>query len=62
MQSDKKQIPRRKKSKKKRQRDKSFITARNKYKKMKYSKIESENDRLFLEKCKELVRISRTDF
>lgn len=62
MESDRKQIPRRPKNKNKRQRDKSFKTAQRKYKKMKYSKIESENDRLFLERCKDLVRLSRADF
>lgn len=62
MESDRRKIPRRPKGRKKRQRDKSFITARNKYKKMKYSKNEAGNDRLFLEKCKQLVRFARADF
>ena len=40
----------------------AFKTARNKHKKMKYSTDEAENDRIYLERCKELVRIGRTEF
>jgi hypothetical protein len=55
-------MPRRKKSSNKRKRDRSFITARNKHKKMKYSSDERTNDKKYLERCKYLVRLSRADF
>ena len=51
--------PRRKQATTKRKRDRSFLTTRNKHKKMKYSKNESESDRIYLEKCEHLVRISK---
>ena len=46
----------------KRKRDRGFNTARNKHTKMKYSNDETENDQLFFERCKALVRLSRADF
>ena len=42
-------------------RDQGFITARNRHKRMKYSKIEKENDRLYLERCKTLMKLSKFD-
>ena len=46
----------------KRKRDRGFNTARNKHTKTKYSNDETENDQLFFERCKALVRLSRADF
>ena len=62
MKSDSKNLPRRKTNKNKRKRDRAFLTARNKHKKMKYSSNEEENDRKYLERCKHLVRLSKADF
>ena len=60
--ADKKGIAKRKQGKDKRKRDISFLTARNKHKRMKYSNDEAQNDRLFLERCKHLVRIASAGF
>ena len=62
MKSDAKNAPRRKPSSNKRKRDRSFLTARNKYKRMKYSSNKAENDKKYFERCKHLVRLSKADF
>ena len=62
MHADNKKKPRRKPNRNKRKRDRAFITARNKHKRMKYSSNEATNDKKYLERCKHLVRISRADF
>ena len=50
------------KNKNLRKRDRSFITVRNKHKKMKYSHDEKENDKIFFARCKALMQISREDY
>jgi hypothetical protein len=45
-----------------RKRDRSFVTARNRHKRMKYSDTENLNDQIYFGKCQELVRISKEMF
>jgi len=51
-----------KKNKNLRKRDRSFLTARNKHKRRKYSSNEDKNDQLFFDRCKENMKLSRESY